>query len=1114
MEKFWYKEAIIYEVHVKCFYDSSGDGIGDFRGLTEKLDYLQDLGVTAIWLLPFYPSPLKDDGYDIADYTDIHPHYGDLKDFREFLKEAHKRGLRVITELVINHTSDQHPWFQKARHAPEGSPERDFYVWSPTQEKYQETRIIFQDFEASNWSWDREAHSYYWHRFYSHQPDLNFDNPEVHKAIFSKMSFWLKLGVDGMRLDAIPYLYEREGTNCENLPETHEFLKKLRARVDEHFSDRMLLAEANQWPEEAAQYFGDGDECHMAFHFPVMPRLFMAIHLEDSLPIIEIMEQTPKIPENAQWALFLRNHDELTLEMVTDEERDYMFRVYAFDPQARINLGIRRRLAPLLKNDRRKIELMNVLLFSLSGTPVLYYGDEIGMGDNIYLGDRNGVRTPMQWSNDRNAGFSRANPQQLYLPPIIDPEYHYETVNVEAQQNNPYSLLWWTKQLIALRKRYTALSYGTTEFIAIENRKILVFLRSDGEEQILIIANLSRFPQYTELDLKKFAGYHLIEMFSGEQFPSIGELPYFLTLGPYGYYWFSLEKRAEESGNKLLNRSRERQIHTLFLKEPERLFHSSQRRELTECVKKYLAKRSWFQSYLLLLDKTKTRIVDRIVLQNNGGAKRNIILVKIVLTTGAVHFLPLFLSIFEGETAMGKLEFSPENVVTSIQGGKQPALLFDVGSEPDVAEEIMKLIQNQQKLRSERGELEGIKLNHLDEKTESFRFPGKEHEWVAREEKEIIFPTLTGVLRLFADIEEGVPVDVEMRLFLMRKTDFEGFIPMQGYLEYHGPDKTVLALAESTFAYRKEYNARQHAYAAADHFLVRMESVSEPPPQEVLIPDKTLLEMALGPLDPDLHRLLEGHPEVVHLLGHTTSDFHLAMSSLSFDTQFAPTPFTLFYQRSLYQTIRRKVRLCFARLESIQSALEPTLKREVEELLQKQEMLKEILSLLPYYKFHAVRTRYHGNYVLENLHYTGKEFLIANFEGNPLHSYSEKRYKRSPLLDVASMLYSFSDVSFEAVEKLTARGLMFEKNKDQAKKWAHVWSLWMGSSFLRAYLHKMKESEILPDKEQEIDFLLGVFLIERCVEAVINPETKRLEAPIWTLLHWLPIYERYKKRFS
>src|SRR5512133_1352065 len=496
-DSLWYKDAVIYEVHVRAFQDSNADGVGDFRGLEDKLDYLRDLGITAIWLLPFYPSPLKDDGYDIADYYSINPLFGTLSDFKAFLRQAHARGLRVITELVVNHTSDQHPWFQRSRRAPPGDPFREFYVWSDSPEKYRDTRIIFRDFESSNWSWDHVAQGYYWHRFYSHQPDLNFDNPLVHKEIIRVLDFWLDMGVDGLRLDAVPYLYERENTSCENLPETHQYLKHLRAHVDAKYGDRMLLAEANQWPEDAVTYFGSGkgDECHMAFHFPLMPRFFMALRMEDRIPIVDILQQTPPIPETSQWALFLRNHDELTLEMVTDEERDYMYRMYAHVHQARLNLGIRRRLAPLLGNDRRRIELLNALLFSLPGTPVIYYGDEIGMGDNIYLGDRNGVRTPMQWSSDRNAGFSRANPQRLYLPVNIDPEYHYESINVETQRNNTHSLLWWMKRLIAQRKQFQAFGRGSLRFLYPPNRKVLAFIRQFEDEKILIVANLSRFTQ-------------------------------------------------------------------------------------------------------------------------------------------------------------------------------------------------------------------------------------------------------------------------------------------------------------------------------------------------------------------------------------------------------------------------------------------------------------------------------------------------------------------------------------------------------------------------------------------------------------------------------------------
>src|SRR5580765_2725049 len=591
VDPLWYKDAVIYELHVKTFCDSDGDGMGDFRGLMEKLDYLQELGITAIWLLPFYPSPLRDDGYDIADYFDVNPNFGTLDDFRAFLDAAHRRNLRVITELVINHTSDQNPWFQKSRRAPLGSPERDFYVWSDTPEKYGDARIIFKDFETSNWAWDPVAKSYYWHRFYSHQPDLNFDNPAVHEMVQKVLDFWLGMGVDGLRLDAVPYLYEREGTNCENLPETHTYLKKLRAHMEAKFPGRMLLAEANQWPEDAVRYFGDGDESHMNFHFPLMPRMFMALQMEDRFPIVDILEQTPAIPESCQWAMFLRNHDELTLEMVTDEERDYMWQVYAADPQMRINVGIRRRLATLLENSRRRIELMNALLFSMPGTPVIYYGDEIGMGDNVYLGDRNGVRTPMQWSADRNAGFSRTNPQRLVLPIIIDPEYHYEAINVDGQQNNSNSLLWWMKWLIALRKRHKAFGRGTLEFVQPSNRKILAFLRSYENETILIVANLSRFVQYVELDLSRFVDATPVELFGQTEFPPIGDLPYFITLGPHSFYWFKLEA-AHPAATRAAD---EAQLPSLEVAGPwENILAPGTKSRLEKILPGYLKNCRWF----------------------------------------------------------------------------------------------------------------------------------------------------------------------------------------------------------------------------------------------------------------------------------------------------------------------------------------------------------------------------------------------------------------------------------------------------------------------------------------------------------------------------------------
>ncbi|GGI92298.1 hypothetical protein GCM10009083_06040 [Halopseudomonas pertucinogena] len=602
----WYKDAVIYQLHVKSFFDANDDGIGDFAGLIQKLDYLVDLGVNTLWLLPFYPSPRRDDGYDIADYRGVHSDYGTMADVRRFIREAHRRGLRVITELVINHTSDQHPWFQRARHAPKGSWERDFYVWSDTDQKYQGTRIIFLDTEKSNWTWDPVAGQFFWHRFYSHQPDLNFDNPRVLKAVLAVMRFWLDMGVDGMRLDAIPYLIERDGTNNENLPETHEVLKKIRAELDALYPDRMLLAEANQWPEDTQPYFGGedggpGDECHMAFHFPLMPRMYMAIAQEDRFPITDILRQTPEIPENCQWAIFLRNHDELTLEMVTEQERDYLWNYYAADRRARINLGIRRRLAPLVERDRRRIELLNSLLLSMPGTPTLYYGDEIGMGDNIFLGDRDGVRTPMQWSTDRNGGFSRADPASMVLPPIMDPLYGYQAVNVEAQTRDPHSLLNWTRRMLAVRRQQQAFGRGTLRMLAPANRRIIAYLREftndKGEHEIILcVANLSRSAQATELDLAPWAGKVPVEMIGGSSFPPIGQLHYLLTLPPYGFYWFVLADESQMPSWHVEPVQQMPELATLVIKKDlSELLGQACRQVLEqESLPAWLSKRRWF----------------------------------------------------------------------------------------------------------------------------------------------------------------------------------------------------------------------------------------------------------------------------------------------------------------------------------------------------------------------------------------------------------------------------------------------------------------------------------------------------------------------------------------
>src|SRR6266853_559521 len=682
----WYQNAIIYELHVRAFKDSNADGVGDFQGLIQKLDYLQDLGVTCLWLLPFFPSPLKDDGYDISDYLNVHPMYGTIADFQAFLEAAHDRGLQVMIELVVNHTSDQHPWFQAARHAPANSPERDFYVWSDSDQKYKDARIIFTDTERSNWTWDPIAKQYYWHRFFSHQPDLNFDNPKVVEEIVEVMRYWLDMGVDALRVDAIPYLIERDGTSCENLPETHAIVKKLRQEMDSGYSNRMILAEANQWPTDVRPYFGDGDECHMAFHFPLMPRIYMALRQEDRLPITDIMAQTPEIPDSCQWALFLRNHDELTLEMFTNDERDYMYLAYSGDSRMRVNLGIRRRLATLMDNNRRRIELLNSLLFSFPGTPVLYYGDEIGMGDNIYLGDRNGVRTPMQWNADRNAGFSRASPARLYSPVIMDPILGYEAVNVEAQQGDPSSLLSWMRNMIALRKLFPVFGRGTLEFLNPSNRKVLAYLRRDNGQRVLCVANLSRFAQPVDLELPELEGVTPVEMLGYVDFPPIGKQPYRLTLGPYGFFWLELHgesKRIEAPVSQL-------DSAPLVADTWERLLEGAGRSRLESVLLPgYLSKQRWFGGEARRI--RSTRIADWMAIPDSNAVMA---LLEVQHEKGEpeTYLLPLGLAF--GKDAEQVHETFPNAIVSPAISSRGPGFLHDAVYDDRACSALLSFIEH------------------------------------------------------------------------------------------------------------------------------------------------------------------------------------------------------------------------------------------------------------------------------------------------------------------------------------------------------------------------------------------------------------------------------------
>ncbi len=779
----WFKDAVIYQVHVKAFSDSNADGIGDFRGLIEKLDYLSELGITALWMLPFYPSPLKDDGYDIADYYSVNPQYGTLDDFRELLAEAHKRQIRIITELVLNHTSDQNIWFQNSRRAAPGTPWRDYYVWSDSPARYADARIIFKDFETSNWSWDPVAKAYFWHRFYYHQPDLNFDNPAVHEALFAVIDFWLEMGVDGLRLDAVPYLYERESTNCENLPETHAFLVKLRAHIDSKFEDRMLLAEANQWPEDAVAYFGKGDECHMCFHFPLMPRMFMALRMEDRFPILDILDQTPTIPEGCQWATFLRNHDELTLEMVTDEERDYMYRVYANDPQARINLGIRRRLAPLLGNSRRNIELINTLLFSLPGTPIIYYGDEIGMGDNFYLGDRNGVRTPMQWTADRNAGFSKANPQQLYLPVVIDSEYHYQALNVENQEKNLSSLLWWTRRGIAMRKQFKALGRGSIVFLSSDNSKVLSFIRQFEDEIILVVVNLSRFAQVVELDLSAYAGKIPTEIFSQNKFPAIKQAPYVFTLGSHDH--FRLLLKADVEAGQLEQEAYK--VPSLKGTVDCQDFASSdgERGRIEELLPAYLMSCRWFQGKARGL--RKARISECIPIPADDGSKSAVACLLFVeafyADSGTETFL-LPVATATGETAADLKGNFPQAVIAQFKNAEEEQVLFDAIYDERFRAALLRLIAQNRSGQGEFGKLAGYPGERIEALAGGKNVALSSQVLKAEQSNSSILYGDKLFLKLYRKIEDGINPDSEVIRFLSEKQKFASVPAFAGSLEY------------------------------------------------------------------------------------------------------------------------------------------------------------------------------------------------------------------------------------------------------------------------------------------------------------------------------------------
>ncbi len=1092
-DSLWFKDAIIYEVPVRAYADHDNDGVGDLQGLISKLDYLQDLGITAIWLLPFFPSPLRDDGYDISDYTSINVTLGSLEDFKVLIREAHQRRIRVIIELVVNHTSDQHPWFQRARRSEAGSSWRNFYVWSDTPEKYQEARIIFQDFESSNWTWDPLAKAYYWHRFYSHQPDLNFENPEVHRAIFEALDFWLTLGVDGLRLDAVPYLYEAEGTNCENLPATHAFLKNLRSHVDQHYPNRMLLAEANQWPEDAVAYMGDGDECHMDFHFPLMPRLFMAIQMEDRFPIIDILQQTPPIPDNCQWAIFLRNHDELTLEMVTDEDRDYMYRMYARDPQARVNLGIRRRLAPLLGNNRRSIELMNGLLFSLPGTPVLYYGDEIGMGDNIYLGDRNGVRTPMQWSADRNAGFSRANPQRLCLPIVIEPEYHYESINVEAQRENRNSLWWWMKRLIAVRKRFQAFGRGSFEVLYPDNRKVLVFLRIYENERILMVANLSRYVQSVEVDLSRFEGMIPVEIFGRTEFPPIGELPYFFTLGPYSFYWFSLEMQHAPilcAPGPFVDNSR---LPLLILPERwENLFYSEFKNRLELILPTYLCSQPWFHNRAQVIQATTIRdtipvMIDAVEIQVA------LVVVDYAVGPSETYLLPLVYVLEDPAQREGK-EF-PSTAIAEVQVERRPetGLLIDAFADRPFLKLPLQAITQQTTHQGLNGQLIGhwIQPAHPDpsqlphdskpEDTNGSPEVGIEPRILRREDSN---PTvLYGdryALKLFRFVEEGIHPAWEMGRYLAEQQTFSYVPPVVGELAYQQGKTTQITLGILQEYQPHEGDAWSYTLDNLTNFFERI-IVHHADQDQVPLPNGKNLEW-LDQEVPDLaYDTIGGYLESARLLGQRTAELHVALGAPTDNHAFAPEAFSTLYQRSIYQSMRNLVGHVLPMLKkrilglsgSVLTLAEAVQAQEAEIITSFRRILEKKIS--------AMRTRVHGNYQLAQLLFTGKDFVIMNLEGDPTRPLTERRLKRSPLRDVAGLLQSFDHAVQTALRAEIEGGMIQEANLETMqtmKQWTQFWYVWVSAAFLNAYLQGTHDQNFFPRDPADLNLLLEVYLLE------------------------------------
>ena len=1080
----WYKDGIIYELHVRAFKDSNADGIGDFPGLIQKLDYLQDLGVTCLWLLPFFPSPLKDDGYDISDYLNVHPMYGTIDDFRAFLEAAHDRDLQVMIEMVINHTSDQHRWFQAARQSPT-APERDFYVWSNTDQKYKDARIIFTDTERSNWTWDPVAEQYYWHRFFSHQPDLNYDNPKVVEEVLKIMRYWLDMGVDALRVDAVPYLIEREGTSCENLPETHVIVKKLRQEIETNYSNRMLLAEANQWPTDVRPYFGDGDEFHMAFHFPLMPRIYMALRQEDRLPITDIVGQTPSIPDACQWGLFLRNHDELTLEMVTSDERDYMYLAYSADPRMRINLGIRRRLAPLVDNNRRRIELLNSLLLSFPGTPILYYGDEIGMGDNIYLGDRNGVRTPMQWSGDRNAGFSTATPARLFSPVIMDPVWGYEAINVEAQQSDPSSLLNWMRNMIALRKLFRVFGRGTIEFLDSANRKILAYVRRYEEEQILCVANLSRFAQPVDLDLSKLEGLIPVEMLGYVEFPAIEHHPYRLTLAPYSFLWLELQRRPEPI--KTMAGPGEHAPLNATAGWEGILVGAGRQRLETQALPEFLPKQRWFGGKSRSIK--SSRIVDWALVNPSQSA---LALVEVQSDSGLpdTYLLPLAMTL--GEAGSELQQTAPNAVVApiSISAGKMLGVLFDGVFEDRTCADLFSLIENSGELHTREGRIRGIRGTAFQNILASAETPLPLRRGSAEQSNTSILYGDRFILKLFRRLEHGLNPDCEIGRYLTEKTSFNGIPPFAGSIDYIPADEAgaeTLAMLQGLVANEGD------GWSWTMEELNRYYETCAP----LAFPEKTGGEVydAVQLSERPASQLARDHVGIyldsAAMLGRRTAELHLALSSPTDNPAFAPEPLTSDDLHSLFADLRQHASHVLGLLKERVPYLPDEVVEIAASVLSHRRSILDSFDALKSDALRTQRIRIHGDYHLGQVLRVKSDFVILDFEGEPARSLLYRRSKQCPLKDVAGMLRSFSYAAYASLINYTAR---HPEDLARLEPWAQLWERSAAAEFLRTYRETAQGADFLLAESRDFRKLLNLFLLDKALYEVLYELNSR---PAW-----------------